>query len=45
MNALEDLGDLYVLNFLPNLASFCSQAILKHGLMNYAGEILPEILM
>lgn len=43
-SALEDLGDLFVLDFKPTLASLCLQAVLKHGLQKYAENFLPNIL-
>jgi len=41
---LEDLGDLYVLDFSPTLSSLCLEAVLKLGLKQQAKNVLPEIL-
>lgn len=43
-SALEDLGDLYVLDFSPTLSSLCLEAVLKLGLKQQAKNVLPEIL-
>uniref|UniRef100_A0A1I8C0H8 BTB domain-containing protein n=1 Tax=Meloidogyne hapla TaxID=6305 RepID=A0A1I8C0H8_MELHA len=42
--ALEDLGDLYILDFSPTLSSLCLQAVLKLGLKQQAKIVLPQIL-
>ncbi|KAL3068030.1 hypothetical protein niasHT_038020 [Heterodera trifolii] len=44
-SGLSDLGDLFVLDFAPSLATLCCQTVLKFGLQRHAANILPAIIM
>jgi hypothetical protein len=41
---LEDMGDLFVLDFSPSLASLCLESLRRNGLSKKMEAFLPEFL-